>query len=147
MKNNKMALKFSIATNENGLLEEKPFGEADKFLMYELNGDELEFIGEEMNDIKLDYGDSFSLEEHGTHIIDFLIKKGVNILVSLHFGDHVKGANEFFIPVIVYHKDPVEVVKSIKEHLYWIIDEWEKSPSDFSLFMIKKGMLKSHLKN
>ena len=75
------------------------------------------------------------------------MKKGVNILVSLHFGDHVKRANEYFIPVIVSHKNPDDVVKSIKEHLYWIIDEWKKSPSDFSLFTIKKGVLKSHLKN
>ena len=142
-----MALRFSIATNKNGLLEEKPFGEADKFIIYELNGEELVYVGEERNDIKLNQGDVFNLKEHGAHIIDFLKERGVNILVSLHFGDHVKRANEFFIPVIVSHKNPDDVVKSINEHLYWIIDEWEKSPSDFSLFTIKKGMLKSHLKN
>ena len=141
-----MALRFSIATSDIGLLEEKHFGDADKFLIYDLVGEDLILIEEEMNEIKLELGDSFNLKEHGPDIIDSLKNKGVNILVSLHFSDHVKRANEFFIPVVVSHKKPEDAIKSIKEHLYWIIDEWNKNPSHFSLFTLKKGVMKSHLK-
>ncbi len=141
-----MALRFSIATNEAGVLEEKHFGEADKFLLYDLDGEELILVGEEENKIKKEAGDDFNLKEHAPLIIEFLKEKGINILVSLHFSDHVKQANEYFIPVIVKHKNPEDVVNSIKEHLYWILEEWNKNPSDFSLFTIKKGVLKSHLK-
>ncbi len=94
----------------------------------------------------MELGDSFNLKEHGPGIIDSLKSKGVNILVSLHFSDHVKQANEFFIPVVVSHKNPADAIKSIKEHLYWIIDEWNKNPLHFSLFTLKKGVMKSHLK-
>ncbi len=44
-----MALRISIAISDIGLLEEKHFGEADKFLIYDLIGEDLVFIGEEMN--------------------------------------------------------------------------------------------------
>ncbi len=141
-----MAVRFSIATNKDGLLEEQHFGEADKFLLYELDGEELVLIGEEENIIKKRAGDDFNLKEHAPRIIEFLKEKGINILVSLHFSDHVKQANEYFIPVIVTHRRPEDVVNSIKEHLYWILEEWNKNRSDFSLFTIKKGVLKSHLK-
>ncbi len=141
-----MALRFSIATNKDGLLEEKHFGEADKFLLYDLDGEDLVLVGEEVNKIKEEAGEDFNLDEHAPLIIKFLKEKGINILVSLHFSDYVKEANEYFIPVMVTHKDPENVIESIKEHLYWILEEWNKNPSDFSLFILKKGVLKSHLK-
>lgn len=141
-----MTVRFSIATNEAGLLEEKHFGEADKFLIYDLVGEDLVLVGEEKNIIKHELGKDFDLKEHGPRIMEFLKDKDINILISMHFSDHVKRANEFFIPVIVSHRKPEDVVNSIKEHLYWIIEEWKKNPSDFSLFTINRGVLKSHIK-
>ncbi len=142
-----MNLRFAFAVNDDNQFEKKHFGDADKYLIYEYRQDATGFLGEEFNRFK----DMDEVHEHGSKrkgkaIIEFLKSKQVNVLVSRQFGKNMKMVNQHFIPVIITTENPDEVLKILKHHVRCIEDEWGKNISNFKLFSIKSGILKSSIK-
>ena len=132
-----MNLRFAFAVNNNNQFEKKHFGDADKYMIYQQKSDKIVLSSEEPNRFKL-------LDEeieHGSK------RKGkeVNVLVSGQFGKNIKMVNEHFIPVKISLEKPEEVIKVLTRHLHWIKDEWEANRSNFKLFTIKSGILKSSI--
>ncbi|MCF8386746.1 MAG: hypothetical protein K9G47_02605, partial [Bacteroidales bacterium] len=87
-------------------------------------------------------------KEHGSRkkglaIIEALRKKNVNVLVSRQFGRNIKLVNRHFIPVIVQKDTTEEVIQVLLGHLHWIREEWEQNKTEFKMFTIKAGILKS----
>jgi hypothetical protein len=54
--------------------------------------------------------------------------------------------NRHFIPVIIYSESLDEVTSFLKRHMKWIEDEFENRPEEYKLFAIKKGILKTIIK-
>ena len=141
-----MDLQFAFAVNNENQLEKKHFGDADKYLIYHQESDKLVLSSEEPNRFKLlDEEVEHGSKRKGKAIIEFLKEKGVNVLVSRQFGKNIKLINEHFIPVIVSSEKPDEVVRILIRHLHWIQDELEHKKSNFNLFTIKTGILKSSI--
>ena len=141
-----MNLKFAFAVNKANQFEKKHFGDADKYLIYEQVDDEMVLIGEEINNFKLlDEEHEHGSKRKGDAIIKLLKGKEVNVLVSMQFGKNIKMVNEYFIPVIIYSEKPESTVNILNKHLHWIKDEWDKNSSDYKLFKIKSGILKSSI--
>lgn len=142
-----MNLRFAFAVNNNGNFEKKHFGFADKYLIYEQISDKIVLSGEETNKFKLiDKEHEHGSKKKGEVIIKFLREKEVNVLVSMKFGNNIKMVNKYFIPVIIYSEKTEEVINVLSKQLHWIKDEWENKSSDFKLFTIKSGILKSSIK-
>ena len=142
-----MNLKFAFAVNKTNQFEKKHFGDADKYLIYEQLGNEMVLIGEEINNFKLlDEEYKHGSKRKGDAIIKLLKEKEVNVLVSMQFGKNIKMVNEYFIPVIIYSETPKDTVNILNKYSHWIKDEWEKNKSNFKLFTIKAGILKSSIK-
>jgi predicted Fe-Mo cluster-binding NifX family protein len=142
-----MNLKFAFAVNKENKFDKRYFGDADKYLIYEQLDNEMVLIGEEINNFKLfDEEHEHGSKKKGDAIIKFLKGKEVNVLVSMQFGKNIKIVNEYFIPIIIYSEKPEDTVNILNKHLHWIKDEWGKNKSNFKLFTIKAGILKSSIK-
>ena len=142
-----MKLKFAFGVNSNNQFVKNHFGDTDKFLIYEANLGNLEFHSEEKNNFKhMDETREHGSKKKGLAIIEFLKNKGVNVLVSMQFGKNIKIINEYFIPVIIYSNQPEQVISTLNHHMHWISDELDNASSNFKLFTIKSGILKSVVK-
>ncbi len=78
--------------------------------------------------------------------MDFLKEKDVGVMVSMQFGKNVKRINELFIPIIIYSENVHESIDVMNKHMHWILDEWNEKQTDYKLFTIKSGILKSVIK-
>ncbi len=139
-------IKFAFAVNTNNLFLRKHFGDADKFLIYEVQNDSLQITEEVKNLFK----DHESKKVHGsltkgTSIIEFLKSKGVTTLVSKKFGQNLKLVSKHFIPIIIFEDEPENALEIIYKHMHWIQDEWINKDKDFSVFTIKSGILKTKI--
>jgi predicted Fe-Mo cluster-binding NifX family protein len=141
-----MDLRFAFAVNNNNQFEKKHFGDADKYLVYQLESDKIVLSSDEPNRFKLlDEKVEHGSKRKGKAIIEFLKEKNVNVLVSQQFGKNIKLINEHFIPVKISSENPDEVIQILIRHIHWIKDEWEHNKSNFKLFTIKAGILKSSI--
>jgi predicted Fe-Mo cluster-binding NifX family protein len=144
---NNSSIRFACAVNHNGLFEAKHFGNADKYLIYEWNNGDFNFIKEVTNsynnfdDIKLN-----GLSTKNMACINLLEQAEVKILVSRQFGQNVQMINKLFIPVVVNSETPEEVVSILKKHIRWIEEELNSHPEEFKLFSINKGILKTKIR-
>ncbi|MBN2275857.1 MAG: hypothetical protein JXK95_16130 [Bacteroidales bacterium] len=144
---NKESFCFAFAVNHAGEFQPKHFGDADRYLVYEWQNNELVYLKELINIYK-----AFDEEqEHGSHkkgnaIIEYLKNEGVKVLVSKQFGRNIRMVNRHFIPVIIYKETPDEVIPVIKKNIKWIEDEFRKNPEEYKLFTFKSDVLKTIIK-
>lgn len=142
-----MNIRFAFAVNKANLFEKKHFGDADKYLIYEQESDKLILISEEINAFKLlDEKQEHGSRKKGNAIINFLKEKKINALVSMQFGRNIKMINKHFVPIKVTVEHPDEIIGLIEKHLHWIQDEWERNTSDYKLFTIGSGVMKTTIK-
>ena len=134
-----MDLIFAFALNHDNQFEAAHFGDAEKFAIYEQKQNQLVFR-KDMENIhrKGAHGDP----NKGKAIINFLKENKVNVIVSREFGKNIVLVNKHFIPVLISKEEPEKVVEILQSKLYWILDEWNSSSSDFKLFNIKSSILK-----
>ncbi|MBN2612463.1 MAG: hypothetical protein JXB00_12970 [Bacteroidales bacterium] len=141
------SIRFAFAVNHEGVLQQKHFGDADKYLIYEWANNDMVFLNE-INNAAKDYDEE---QEHGSRkkgmaVSELLKNEGVKVLVSKQFGRNIRIVNNHFIPVIVYFEDPDESVPVFKKHIKWIVDELKNMPEEYKLFTIKEGVMKSIIK-
>ena len=142
-----MDLCFAFAVNETNQFEKKHFGDADKYLIYKQNGDEIKSFSEEINIFKtFDEEVEHGSKKKGDAIIKFLKKRDVNVLVSRQFGRNINRVNNHFIPVKISVDQPDEVLDVLVKNLHWIKDELDNKTNEFRLFIIKSGILKMPVK-
>lgn len=139
-------LRFAFAVNHADEFEEKHFGDADKYLIYELSldSDKLNFVKEELNKFKL-VDEKHGSTKKGLAITQFLKEQGVNVLVSRQFGINIKMVNNHFVPIIIFKEQPQEVLEIILKHIKWIQDEFIESKKEYKVFRINEGILKYSL--
>lgn len=137
-------LKFVFAVNHSNKFEALHFGDADKYLIYEWNANEITLTNEIINEYKLvDEEHEHGSKMKGDLIIDMFQKNDIKVLVSKQFGPNVKMINKFFIPIIIYNNTIDDVILALKRHIFWIQDELINRPKEFKLFTIKQGILKT----
>ncbi len=141
-----MKLRFAFAVNNEGKLQKRRFGDADKYLIYSVLNDEMVFLEEETNIYKsIDEQHEHGSIKKGMAIIQFLKEKKINVLVSKQFGKNIKMINGHFIPVRIEFENPDEIIPSLNKHIHWIEDEWKNKKSGFNMFFIKSGILKTKI--
>ncbi len=140
---NKKTIRLALAVDRKGHLIAKHFGDADKYLIYEISSKGMIFLKEEINPYKnLDEEIEHGSLRKGSAIMDLLESLGVLVLVSRQFGKNIQLVNRLFIPVIVYSEEPAEVLDTICKHIKWIEDELKKNSGAYRLFTVKKGIIK-----
>ncbi|HDR88217.1 MAG TPA: hypothetical protein ENN63_01130 [Bacteroidetes bacterium] len=140
-------IRFALAVNRDGRFEKRHFGDASRFLVYEWDGRQWIFLHEKLNIFREEEENPVhNLPEKGRKIMEYLESSGVDVLVSRQFGGNIRLVHRKFIPVIVSHTDPDEVMHVIGKHIQWIHDELTSRPEAYRLFKIKKGILKFPVK-
>ena len=139
-----MKLRFAFAVNQENQFQKKHFGDAHRYLIYVLESGKMNLVSEEINKYRfLDEEIEHGSVRKGYSIIEFLKRKDVNVLVSTQFCKNIKLVNKYFIPVKVPLKEPEEVISILAKHMHWLEDEWKNKPSEFKLFTISSGILKT----
>lgn len=142
-----MKILFAFALNNEGVFENKHFGEAEKYSIYWSDNSEIKLKETILNPHKtMDEGQEHGLKNKGTAIISLLKEKNVNVLVSKKFGKNIKMVNQHFIPVTISEEDPSQVTEILQNNIKWIKEELHNKKSDFMLFRIKTGVLKLEVK-
>jgi len=142
-----MGLKFAFALSSEGTFTKKHFGDSDQFLIYEVVDNTLVHKSSILNDFSsFDEGLEHGSKKKAKAIMDFLKEKDVGVMVSMQFGKNIKRINERFIPIIIYSENVQETIDAINKHMHWILDEWSEKQTDYKLFTIKSGILKSVIK-
>lgn len=140
---NKRTIRLAVAADQKNKIKATHFGEADKYLIYEINDGIPLFQNEMINLHKnLDEEIEHGSVRKGSAIMELLKTAGVKVLVSRQFGKNIQIVNRFFIPVIVDSGEPEIVLDSIVRHIRWIEDELESNPGSYKLFILKKGIIK-----
>jgi len=142
-----MNIKFALAVSESGLFEAKYFGDADKYLIYEWDGQNFFMCTELVNSFKnFDEEQEHGSREKGGAIIQLLQENHVKVLVSKQFGKNIQLINRFFIPVIIGYETIPEAITKLRNSMKWIEEELSRNTQDYKLFTLKKGTLKSVIK-
>jgi predicted Fe-Mo cluster-binding NifX family protein len=141
---NKKSIKIAMAVDDNGLFRSKFFGNADKYLIYEWKNNEMVYTGVTANPLKsVDEEQEYTIQKKGQAIAGLLKSRGVKVLVAKRFGENIHIVKQHFIPVIIYIKESDEAISVIKRHIKWIEDELNNSPTEYKLFHLKHGALKT----
>lgn len=144
-----MNIKFAFAVIQTNTFGATHFGDADKYLIFKWDGEDVLLQDELINKYKsFDETQEHGSKKKGKAIIELLQEKDVRVLVSKQFGPNIKMVNRFFIPVIIYNETIDEVKATLSKHIHWIEDELRLSNerNGFKLFTIKKGILKTVIK-
>jgi predicted Fe-Mo cluster-binding NifX family protein len=135
---------LALAVNNEGNFEEKHFGDAEKYLIYNWNDGEFIFQKEEINKFKnLDEFPEHGLQKKGNEITGLLKSHGIQVVVSKQFGKNIRIVGKHFIPVIIYNETKEQVFQLLKNHMKWIEEELDNRHEEFKLFTIKNGVLKT----
>ena len=137
-----MKIKLALAVNQAEVFEHKHFGEAEKFLIYKWEANQLDFQEEIENPLI-----RTSLERHSPEkaelLISLLKEQGINVLVSRQFGGNIKKVNAFFIPVQIGTSTPEESLPILKKKMKWIEEELLQNAGNYKLFNLQKGTIKT----
>lgn len=145
--NNNIIIRLAMAVDHSRNFQTKHFGDADQYLIYEWQNNEIVFLYAEKNHyITYDEEVEHGLRKKGQAIIDLLKRKGVNVLVSRQFGQNIKILNQHFIPVVIYTDTPAEILPVLNKHMRWIEDEIQNNPPKYKLFTITSGVMKTAIK-
>jgi predicted Fe-Mo cluster-binding NifX family protein len=135
-------LTFTIAVDHSDTIKPRHFGDADKFLIYEYNCEEIAFSYELANAYKTyDENHGHGSSKKGEAIVGYLKDHGVNILVSKQFGKNIKIVSQHFVPVLVSGDKPNQVIPTLQAHVDAIKAEWEKNTETYQHLNLKNKVL------
>lgn len=138
---------FAFALSKKNLFTNSFFGDADKFVIYKFTDEGLKLVEEIPNLLKKDKnGKLIDINDKRDQIISLLLSKNVSVMVSKQFSQHLRKVSDDFIPVLIEKENPEHVVEILNKNIAWIKDELKNRKSDYMLFRIKKGILKSAIK-
>lgn len=139
-----MTIRLAFAVNHNHVFEQKHFGEADQYLVYEWAANELIFREALPNPFAQLSRNNHS-EAKRKQITELLQQHEVNVLVSRQFGENISKVNAFFVPVLVETSSPAQLILILKKQMRWIEEEWRQNAGNYKLFKLQKGTIKTSI--
>jgi len=139
-----MNIKFAFAVTNEGFFPKTHFGDAEKYLIYQLEKNQINFDQEVSNSfIDLDEGKQHGSKKKGEAIIALLKGKDIDVMVSRQFGKNIKMINKHFLPIIVSEETPDSIIEILVKHIQLIQDELTENTGEYKLFTIKHGIMES----
>jgi len=141
-------IRLAFAVNRRGMFEKRHFGDADKFLIYEMKERTVHLVEEVDNQDKLLFTDNKHGDpEKGKAIISFLNQNKVDVLVSQQFGRNIKMIIQHFVPVLITKETPEEVANILLRHIKWLEDELTDHKNNYRPLQLYQGILKHTIDN
>ncbi len=135
-----MNIKFAFALNSENEFADKHFGDSDKFIISEWNGNGFTESVTEKNTFKDDddekhhHGD----KNKGQQIVKLLKSKDVKVLMSKQFGKNIKIIGQYFIPVITSSADLDHAMQNLPGHISSIAEQLEQKSENFNLVDLRE---------
>jgi predicted Fe-Mo cluster-binding NifX family protein len=131
-------IRLALAVNNDGIFENKHFGEAERFHIYEWNNDTFTFLNDEINPFKnADEEREHGVKEKGKGISNFLKSLGTQVIVSKQFGKNFKIVSKYFIPVVVVNSNPEEIIPLLNNYIDWFFEELNGKTENYKLLNLK----------
>ena len=114
-----MNIRFAFAVDLENRFVEEHFGDADKFMIYEVADDNIYFVHSEANLFKVyeEDHDHHGDPKKGKRIIKYFTDKRIDVIVAKQFGQNIGIVKNYFLPVIISHDEPVEVKRILSSKL------------------------------
>ncbi len=137
-----MNLRYAFAVGNDGNFQNKHFGDAEKYIIFEHDSKSLVFTDEINNTNKnIDEETKHGSKKKGNAVIDFLKNINVNVLVSRQFGKNIKMINKHFIPVLAVNDTIDDVIKILEKESAELNKELNSKKTDFNIFRLTNGIL------
>ena len=134
-----MNIRFGFAVNNNKEFEDNHFGDAEKFLIYELKNGKLNPVSEFVNSAKfLDEEVGHGSQKKAKAIIDLMKQQQVQVMVAKQFGKNIGRIVAHFVPVVIKVKAVEDAIKIVSPHLEDICQELKTATDGtFKPFILK----------
>jgi predicted Fe-Mo cluster-binding NifX family protein len=140
MNTNHESIRVVFAVSNNNKFEEKHFGDADKYLIYQWQGEQFLSQTELINHFKnSDESNEHGSKLKGSNIISFLKNEDVNILVSKQFGKNIKMVNKHFIPVVIASDTINDACKVLIKNMKQLVEGLQKEQDNYKLIDLRTG--------
>ena len=110
----KIRLAFAVSNNET--FEKRHFGDADQFLIYLWNGEEL-VLEHVVKNIEKELDETHGSERKGNAIVNLLNHYNVNALFSRQYGKNVRIVSQHFLPVKVTSESVADVTECVLRYM------------------------------
>lgn len=128
-----MNIRFAFAVNEDNSFADIHFGDAYRFLFYEIMGEHIYFVETGSNIHSIVYPETHGNEEKGQSMVRYLREKNVNVIVSRKFGKNVDLIRKSFLPVLVKGSEPHEITKCLSKHIAEIKKILKNKPKTYNI--------------
>lgn len=134
-----MKLKFAFALSREGLFEKAHFGDADKFVFFEVENGLFSEVGEQDNPFKgmhghhHHHGQGHGRGDKAQKIAKFLRNEGVHAVVSREFGRNIRRLSEHLIPIIITQETIEGAQNALQPQLETIMAEWQSEPEQHKI--------------
>ncbi len=109
-------MKVGIAINSKGEVQDGHFGEAAKYLIYEITKNSVVFETKIENSLINFDENSHGSEKKGKGVVGLLQSTGIKAAVSQQFGKNIQILNKHFAPVLSRIKNVEEVLAYISNN-------------------------------
>jgi predicted Fe-Mo cluster-binding NifX family protein len=122
-------LRVACATDNGEDLINRHFGDAESYLIYDVDDQNYEKVKEINNSTEEHKGDEEDVHadsEKARNIKELLKEEGVQVLLSRQFGPNIKSVRNYFVPVIAKKLRLIDAVKMLKNNLHLVKHQWQK---------------------
>lgn len=128
-----MSLKIALATDDGRGFAEKHFGEAEEYLIYQLNEKSFKYIKTVKNR---------SVEEKmhadpakAKSVIKILKAENVRVAVNVEFGPNIKRVKKKIVPVVIKEKNLKRALKILMANYQLLLESWEKGENRDAIYL------------
>ncbi|MCK4664259.1 MAG: hypothetical protein KAT68_15430 [Bacteroidales bacterium] len=121
-----MNLKFAFAVNKEKQFENKHFGDADYYYIYEISKSEKKFVKKIKNTTEENDKNIHADPKKAKSIVELLKFENTQVVVSKIFGPNIKRIKKHFVCVMLNDKQISDSIIIIQKNMDIIIDKWKK---------------------
>ena len=121
-----MVIKAAFATDDGKLFNDRHFGDAEKYVIYEIGRDGYRLAGQIENSSGEESGDVHAASEKARSVASLLLEQGVNTAVSRIFGPNIKRIRRKYVCLLMDDIPLEEAVEIVRENYDAIETEWRK---------------------
>ncbi|MHA1912678.1 MAG: NifB/NifX family molybdenum-iron cluster-binding protein [Candidatus Kariarchaeaceae archaeon] len=135
-----MDFKLAIATSDEKELITDHFGEAEKYMIYELKDDKFIYLKTIKNEsIEEEHDDDHGDPEKAKSVNQLLSPHGIKIVSSIYFGPNIKRMKKNFLPVKVRKITTIDqALDLLSQNLEVIKSEFNKGEKRTPLTLTKE---------
>lgn len=124
MENRDLQFVCAFAADDEKHFTASHFGDAEFYLIYVINNDSIEFLGQ-IDNTSIET-DAHADPKKAKSVSAIMKQKGVQVLVSRRFGPNIVRVRNHFVPVLVKQKEIEEGLKVVQDNLEAISEQWNR---------------------